>query len=115
NRLLESLEHFASRGALDIDGMGYETAKILLDQGLVTDLAGIYYLERTALLQLPRFGEKKVDNLLEGIEASKEQPLERLLTGLNIRMLGGTLARDVARAFGDLESLRAADVDTIAA
>ncbi len=125
NRLLESVEHFASRGAMDIEGLGYETAKILLDSGLLNDVAGIYDLDRARLLATPGLGPKepskkgapttRVDNLLAGIEGSKKQPLERLLVGLGIRMLGGTLARDVARAFGTLEALRHADEETLAA
>ena len=115
NRLLESLAHYAGRGALDIDGMGYETARTLLDTGLVSNLADLYQLDADDLLALDGFGEKKVAMLLDGIEQSKQQPLERLLIGLNIRHIGGTTARLLARAFGDLQSLRAADVDEIAA
>ena len=113
NRILESLAHFASRGAMDIEGLGYETAKALLDEGLVADLADIYHLDRERLLDLDGFAERKVDNLLAGIEASKAQPLERLLVALNIRHVGGTVARALARAFGDVAKLRAASVDDI--
>jgi DNA ligase (NAD+) len=115
NRLLESLAHYAGRGALDIDGMGYETARTLLDTGLVTNIADLYRLDADDLLVLEGFGDKKVAMLLDGIEQSKRQPLERLLIGLNIRHIGGTTARLLARAFGDLSSLRAAHVDQIAA
>jgi DNA ligase (NAD+) len=125
NRLLESLAHFASRGAMDIEGLGYETAKILLEAGLLNDVAGIYHLDHDRLLATRGLGPKdpgkkgaptaRVDNLLAGIEGSKQQPLERLLVGLGIRMLGGTLARDVARAFGTLDALRNADEETLAA
>ncbi|QBI19046.1 NAD-dependent DNA ligase LigA [Egibacter rhizosphaerae] len=114
NRQLESLAHFASRGALDIEGLGYETAKLLLDTGLVKDLADTFHLDRDALLDLEGFGEKKADNLLAGIEAAKQQPLERLLVGLNIPHVGGTVARLLARAFGSLETLREADEEAIA-
>jgi DNA ligase (NAD+) len=115
NRLLESLAHYAARGALDIEGMGYETARTLLDSGMVTNLADLYRLRADDLLALDGFGEKKVAMLLDGIAQSKQQPLERLLIGLNIRHIGGTTARLLARAFGDLASLRAADVEEIAA
>ncbi|HVM13543.1 MAG TPA: NAD-dependent DNA ligase LigA [Egibacteraceae bacterium] len=115
NRLLESLAHFASRGAMDIEGLGYETAKMLLDRGLVGDLADIYHLQREDLLELERFGPKKVDNLLAGIEASKSRPLERLLVGLNIRHVGGNVARLIARHFSHMDNLRAADAPAIAA
>jgi DNA ligase (NAD+) len=115
NRLLESLAHFASRGAMDIEGLGYETAKLLLDRGLVADLADLYQLKPDDLRGLDGFGEKKVHNLLGGIEASKQRPLERLLVGLNIRHVGGTVARLLARHFGSMERLRAASAEAIAA
>jgi DNA ligase (NAD+) len=117
NRLLESLAHFASRGAMDIEGLGYESAKQFLDSGLVGDLADVYRLadRREDVLALERFGERKVDNLLAGVEASKRQPLERLLVALNIRHVGGTVARMLARAFGTLDALRSATGEEIAA
>ncbi len=114
NRLLESLAHYASRGALDIEGLGYETARALLDEGLVRNIADLYRLRAEGLVQLEGFGDKKVALLLDGIERSKQQPLERLLIGLNIRHVGGTTARVLARHFGDMASLRAADADEIA-
>jgi len=115
NRLLESLAHFASRGALDIEGLGYETARTLLDHHLVSNIADVYRLDPDELLPLEGFGDKKVSQLLAGIEGSKSQPLERLLVALNIRMVGGTVARVLARHFGSLAALRTADSDTIAA
>ena len=115
NRLLESLAHFAGRGAMDIEGLGYETARILRDQGLVSNIADVYRLSADDLLPLEGFGDKKVSQLLAGIEGSKTQPLERLLVSLNIRMVGGTVARVLARHFGTLAAVRAADTDTIAA
>jgi DNA ligase (NAD+) len=115
NRLLESLAHFAGRGAMDIEGLGYETARTLLEMELVTNLADLYRLSGDELLALEGFGEKKVQLLLDGIAASKDQPLERLLIGLNIRHVGGTTARVLARHFGDMAALRAASVEQIAA
>ncbi|CAN5173337.1 NAD-dependent DNA ligase LigA [soil metagenome] len=115
NRLLESLAHFAGRGAMDIEGLGYETARALLARGLVTDLSDVYRLRADDLLELEGFGPRKVDNLLAGIEAAKDRPLERLLVGLNIRHVGGTVARRLARHFGSTARLRAADEATIAA
>jgi DNA ligase (NAD+) len=115
NRLLESLAHYASRGALDIEGLGYETARTLLDHGLVTNLPDLYRLSADDLLELDGFGAKKVAALFEGIEASKQQPLERLLIGSNIRHVGGTTARLLARHFGDMARLRSATADEIEA
>ncbi len=115
NRLLESLAHFAGRGAMDIEGLGYETARILRDRGLVSNLADVYRLTADDLLPLEGFARKKVDLLLAGIEASKQQPLERLLIALNIRMIGGTVARVIARHFGTMAALQAAPAEQIAA
>ena len=115
SRVLGTVEHFASRGAMDIEGLGEKTVQVLLDQGLVTDVADIYRLDEEQLLKLDRFGAVSVRNLLDAIERSKSQPLERLLVGLNIRHVGPTVARLLARRFGDMDSLRGADEDTIAA
>ena len=114
NRLLESLAHFAGRGAMDIEGLGYETARLLLDSKLVTNIADVYRLTSEQLLELEGFGQRKVSQLLEGIDKSKQQPLERLLVALNIRMIGGTVARVIARHFGSMGALRAASVQEIA-
>ncbi len=115
NRLLESLAHFAGRGGMDIEGLGYKTAQQLLATGLVTDLADPYRLSEESLLTLEGFGEVSARNLLEGIERSRAQPLERLLVALNIRHVGGTVARLLARAFGTMANLRSAETDAIAA
>jgi DNA ligase (NAD+) len=114
SRLREALFHFAGRGGMDIEGLGYETARTLLDRRLVRDLADVYRLRREDLLGLEGFADKKVDALLSGIERSKQQPLERLLVALNIRHVGGTVARLVARHFGTMAELRAASEDEIA-
>jgi DNA ligase (NAD+) len=86
-QLVRGIEHFVSRGAMDIEGFGIRQAELFVQLGFITDLAGIYYLhERKAeLLALEGFGEKKVANLLSAIEASKERPLGRLLNALGIR------------------------------
>ncbi len=117
NRILESLSHLAGRGAMDIEGLGYETAKMLLDEGLVTDLADVFALDsrREELLALERFGQKKVDNLLAGIEGARSQPLDRLLVGLNVRHLGPTVAKLLAKHFGSLDALRNATVEEMSA
>jgi DNA ligase (NAD+) len=115
SRLRESLFHFAGRGAMDIEGLGYKTARMLLDRGLVKDLADVYRLQAEDLLELEGFARKKVDALLAGIEGSKRQPLERLLIGLNMRHVGGTVARLLARHFGTMDALRAASAEEIAA
>ncbi len=115
NRVFESLTHLAGRGALDIEGLGEQTVQQLLDEGLVEDLADVFRLHehRDALLQLERFGAKKVDNLLAGIEEGRQRGLDRLLVALNIRHLGPTVAKTLARRFRSIDALGAATADEI--
>ena len=117
NRLLESIAHLASRGALDIEGLGDQTVELLVERGLVADLADLFRLgaRRAELLELEGFKERRVDKLLAGIEAARGRPLDRFLVAFNIRHLGPTYARALARAFGDLRRLAAADVDALEA
>jgi len=106
-QLRESLRFFASRSAMDIEGLGVKLVEQLVDSGLVESLPDIYRLSerRDELLQLERMGEKSVDNLLEGIEASKSRPLWRLITGLNIRHVGTRNAQVLADQFGTLDAI----------
>ncbi len=117
NRILESLSHFGGRSAMDIEGLGYKTAKLLLDEGLVTDLADVFALDdrRDDLVALEGWKEKSVDNLLAGIDAARAQPLDRVLVGLNIRHLGPTVAKLLARSFGDMADLAEASPEDMAA
>lgn len=106
-RLRESLRFFASRQAMDIEGLGVKLIEQLVDRGLVQSFADLYRLKdrREELLALERMGEKSVDNLLAAIEASKSQPAWRLLTALNILHVGQTTARLLIRRFGALDAL----------
>ncbi|MEX2561663.1 MAG: NAD-dependent DNA ligase LigA [Nitriliruptoraceae bacterium] len=115
NRLLESLEHLASRTALDIEGLGAQTVELLVTRGLVRDLADVFRLDahRDDLLALEKWGEKRVDNLLAGIHAARSAPLDRLLVALNIRHVGPTVAAALARAAGSLPALRARSTDEL--
>ena len=117
NRLVESLNHLASRGALDIEGLGEQTVELLLERGLVTDLADVFRLHehRDELLALEGWGEKRVDNLLAGIDAGRRRPLERVLVALNIRHLGPTYARTLVHALPSLQAIRAATPDQLEA
>jgi DNA ligase (NAD+) len=110
NRLRESLAHLASRAALDIEGLGEQTVDLLLEEGLVTDLADVFRLHdrRDELLALEKWGEKRVDNLLAGIDEGRRRPLDRVLVSLNIRHLGPTYAKSLARAMGSLDAIRSA-------
>jgi DNA ligase (NAD+) len=114
-RVLEALKHFVSRRAMDIDGLGEKTLEQLLQRGLVRSLADLYRLTKEDLLACERMGEKSSDNLLLAIEASKQRTLDRLLHALGIRHVGEHLARLLARQFGSLEELAAANRDQLLA
>lgn len=112
-QLRRRLEHFAARGAMDIEGLGESMVGQLVDAGLVQDLTQIYDLTREPLLELERMGEKSATNLLAGIAASKERPLWRLLFGLGIIHVGATAARKLADRFRTLDALAAATEDDL--
>lgn len=113
--LKRALEHFASRGALDIDTLGEKNVVALVDAGLVRDYADIYDLNKTDLLQIDRFAEVSAQKLLDAIEAKKQPPLERLVYGLGIRHVGTQTAIDLVNAFGSLERLAHATIDELKA
>ena len=110
---IEWLFHFAGRGAMDIEHLGYMTVMRLLEAGLIEDPADIYALDAEKLGQLPGFKEKAIANVLEQIEASKDRPLWRLLVGLNIRHVGTHVAQVLARAFGSTDAIAEASEDRI--
>lgn len=112
-RVLRQVEFFVSRGALDIEGMGFQTVKTLIDQGLIWDEADIFNLQAAQLLELEGFAEKKVQKLLASIEAAKHRPFERVLTALGIDGVGSTVAADLAAAFGTLDRLMTASIEEI--
>jgi len=114
-RIYEGIVHFASRGAMDIRGLGEERIRQLLDAGLVTDVASLYQIQSAQLVQLERFAEQSAVQLVQALEASKARPLSSLVFGLGIRHVGTTVARALARRFGSMAALMAADEDTIAA
>ena len=106
-RLKESLIFFASREAMDIEGMGPAVVDQLVDRNLVQNVADLYSLSLEDLLTLDKTGKKKATNLLEAIEASKSRPLSRLLHALGIRFVGGKTARIVAERFRDIDVIAA--------
>jgi DNA ligase (NAD+) len=107
------LEHFAHKGALDIEGLGEMMVEQLVAKGLVKRVDHIYELDETKLSRLDRMGEKSISNLLNGIEASKKQPLWRLIFGLGILHVGSTAARELARHFKTLEALQSASLEEL--
>ena len=110
---VEWLFHFAGRGAMDIEGLGYMTVMALLKEGLIQDPADIYALTAEDLSQLDGFAEKSIENLLGAIEASRDRPLWRLLVGLNIRHVGSHVAEVLSSAFLSIDALAAASEDEI--
>ncbi|MBQ6809054.1 MAG: NAD-dependent DNA ligase LigA [Firmicutes bacterium] len=108
-RIYEQLVHFASKKAMDIDGMGPAVVKQLLDRGLVRDIADIYTLQMDDLLSLERFGPKSATNLLNAISASKTAPLGRLLFALGIRHVGERAGKVLASRFAGMEQILQAD------
>jgi DNA ligase (NAD+) len=112
-QLVRQVEYFVSRGAMDIEGFGIKISEQLVRQELVKDIADIYYLTAEQLLTLEGFAEKKVENLLQGIGASKQQPFDRFLAALGIRYVGSVVARLVTDAFPTIEQLTAADQESL--
>jgi DNA ligase (NAD+) len=104
-KLRETILHFASRGVMNIDGMGDALVTQLTERGAVKDVADIYKLTKTQLLSLERMGEKSADNVLREIENSKKLPLERVIYGLGIRFVGERTAQFLAEHFGEISAL----------
>jgi DNA ligase (NAD+) len=109
----EHLIHFASRGAMDIEGLGDVVAGELREKGLVKDIADIYYLKRDDILRLEHFKDKAAGNLLAAIEGSRRRPLSRLLFGLGIRHVGSHVADVLAGTFGSLDGLKEAGTEEL--
>jgi DNA ligase (NAD+) len=112
-QLREAVFHFAGRGALDIDGLGYETAVALLDNDRLHDVGDVFHLDEESFAGLRGFGPKKVAQILAGIDAARGRPLWRLLVGLSIRHVGPTAAQALAREMRSVETIAAADMDTL--
>jgi DNA ligase (NAD+) len=109
----EWLFHFAGRGAMDIEGLGYKTGMLLRDRGLVIDPGDIYSLTEDQLASLPGFKRKSIDNLLAAIAGSKDRPIWRLLVGLNIRHVGGHVAQVLSDAFVSIDALADATAEQV--
>jgi len=112
-QLLRNVVHFASKGAMDIDGLGMAVAESLINAGLIKSPADIYYLEPQSVAALERMGRRSAENLIQAIEKSKEQGLARLLYAFGIRQVGQKAARVLARHYPDLDTLMKADVEEL--
>lgn len=107
------IEHFISRKALNIDGLGAETVDALFDAGKISNYADLYDLRFEEVLALDRMADKSANNLIDGIKASKDIPFERVLFGLGIRFVGETVAKKLAKHFKSIENLRNASFDAL--
>jgi DNA ligase (NAD+) len=110
-QLVRNVEHFVSKGAMDISGLGIKIVEQLISEGLVRDVADIYFLEKEDLLGLEGFAEKKAQNLVDAIQQSKSQPLSRVIVALGIHGVGEVAARDLAAHFADLDALAGASTE----
>lgn len=115
SRNVEALFHFAGRGAMDIEGLGYKTIIALWEQGIIQDPGDIYSISRDQLLELPLFADKKADLVLSSIEASKQRGLTRVLVGLGIRHVGFPTARALVQEFGSLTAIGEASEERLTA
>ncbi|WP_342647141.1 NAD-dependent DNA ligase LigA [Mucilaginibacter sp. CSA2-8R] len=116
-QIVSKMQHFVSRRAMNIDGLGDETIETLYQHGFLSHISDIYELhtQADALKQMDRFGDKSITNMLKGIEQSKEMPFEKVLFGLGIRYVGETVARKLVAHFKTLERLQAATLEELTA
>ena len=112
-QLTRNIENFASRSAMDITGLGEQIVTQLVESGLVKSLPDLYRLTKVQLLTLDKFGDKKADNLLAAIQASKSQSLQRLIIGLGIKGIGEVAARKLAQKYGNLDTISHASFDAL--
>lgn len=109
------IEHFVSRKAMNIDGLGEETVELLYNENLIHNIADLYDITLEQLLPLERMAEKSASNIIKGIEASKDVPFPKVLFGLSIRYVGETVAKKLANSFGSMDNLMAASFERLVA
>jgi DNA ligase (NAD+) len=109
------IQHFISRKAMDIEGLGSETVELLFNEGLIDDYADLYTLTKEQILPLERMADKSAENLVHGVQTSKEIPFERVLFALGIRYVGETVAKKLAKAFKNIDALMAASPEQLVA
>lgn len=116
-QIVGKIQHFIGRKAMDIDGLGDETIESFYQRGLVAHISDLYTLHEKAeeLKQIERFGERSIENMLKGIEASKQMPFEKLLFGLGIRYVGETVAKKLARGVKNIDNLAKASIEELTA
>lgn len=109
------IQHFVSRKAMDIDGIGAETVELLYKEGLITNYADLYTLTKEDVMPLERMAEKSAENLVAGVEKSKEIPFERVLFALGIRYVGETVAKKLAKHYKNIEAIQGATIEELVA
>lgn len=114
-QVIGRIQHYISRKALDIEGLGGETVALLANEGLINNYADLYTLQKEDILPLERMAEKSAENLINGIEASKQVPFERVLFGLGIRYVGETVAKKLAKHFKHIDKLAEANFEELVA
>ncbi|SDG62053.1 NAD-dependent DNA ligase LigA [Psychroflexus sediminis] len=112
-QIIGRIQHFISRKAMDIEGLGGETVALLVKENLIEDYADLYTLKKEDVLPLERMAEKSAENLIQGIEASKEVPFERVLFGLGIRYVGETVAKKLVKAYKSIDVLASASLENL--
>jgi len=112
-QIIRNVEHFVSRSAMDITGLGIKIVEQLVNKGLVRDVADLYYLKKADLLTLEGFADKKAENILRAIEASRNRPLARLINALGIHGVGEVMAATLASVYPDLEALSRATAEEL--
>ena len=114
-QIVGRIEHYVGRKMMNIDGVGEETAQALYDAGYVRDVADLYDLTYDQLLRLPGFGPRSAEKVLDGLKASLDMPYDRVIYGLSIPYVGDTVAKKVAKAFPDIDTLMSATFDELSA
>ncbi len=112
-QIIGRIQHYISRKALDIEGLGGETVALLVHEGLIRDYADLYELTTDQIIHLDRMAEKSADNLVNGVQASKDVPFERVLFGLGIRYVGETVAKKLAKHYKSIEALSKATLEDL--
>ncbi len=114
-QLIGKIQHFISRKAMDVEGIGSETVVQLFEAGLLRNIVDLYNLEPEAILQLDRMAEKSVQNIIDGVEASKVKPFSKVLFALGIRFVGETVAKTLAKHFRSIKNLKNASLEDLVA
>lgn len=110
---VRSIIHFASRGAMDIDGLGEAVVEQLVESGLINNTADLFYLKYEDIVRLDRFADKSAQNLIDAIDRAKENPLDKLICGLGIRLIGARGAKSIAEHFGSIDGVMGATVEEL--